>query len=181
MRAWLAPGLCLVAGWAGAQPPSLAQADDAWNRLRQQGEAAALAPLLAEDRLLTHSDGRMQHKADDLQALATRPRRTPRIDNEDVRIRRYGDTAVVTGTSVQAAVSDGPPWEGRLRVTRVWVLHDGRGQRVASHSSHLAPTGPRKSAPGPVRTARPAARPSSAASAPRNGCSPAMATARAKH
>ncbi len=142
MRAWLAPGLCLVAGWAGAQPPSLAQADNAWNRLRLQGEAAALTPRLAEDRLLTHSDGRVQHKADDLQALATRPRRTPRIDNEDVRIRRYGDTAVVTGTSVQAAVSDGQPWQGRLRVTRVWVLRAGRWQRVASHSSRLAPTGP---------------------------------------
>ena len=106
----------------------MAQADDAWNRLRLQGEAAALAPLLAEDRLLIHFDGRVQHRADDLQALAARPRRTPRIDNGDLRIRRYGDTGVVTGTSVQAAVSDGPPWEGRLRVTRVWVLHDGRWQ-----------------------------------------------------
>lgn len=91
MRAWLAPVLCLVAGWAGAQPPSLAQADDAWNRLRQQGEAAALAPLLAEDRLLTHSDGRMQHKADDLQALATRPRRPPHRQRgrADTPVRRH--------------------------------------------------------------------------------------------
>ncbi len=120
----------------------MAQADDAWNRLRLQGEAAALAPLLAEDRLLIHFDGRVQHKADDLQALAARPRRTPRIDNEDVRMHCYGDTAVVTGTSVQAAVGDGQPWQGRLRVTRVWVLRAGRGQRVASHSSRLAPTGP---------------------------------------
>ncbi len=101
-----------------------------------------MAPRLAEDRLLTHSDGRVQHKADDLQALATRPRRDTRIDNGDVRIGRYGDTAVVTGTSVQAAVSDGQPWQGRLRFTRVWVLRAGRWQRVASHSSRLAPTGP---------------------------------------
>lgn len=120
----------------------MAQADDAWNRLRLQGEAAALAPLLAEDWLLTHSDGRVQHRADDLQALATRPRRNTRMDNEDVRIRRYGDTAVATGTSVQAALSDGQPWGGRLRFTRVWVLRTGRWQRVASHSSRLAPTGP---------------------------------------
>ncbi len=132
----------LVAGGAGAQTSSLTQADDAWNRLRLQGEAAALAPLLAEDWLLTHSYGRVQHRADDLQALAARPRRNTRMDNEDVRIRRYGDTAVVTGTSVQAALSDGPPWGGRLRFTRVWVLRTGPWQRVASHSSRLAPTGP---------------------------------------
>ncbi|AUZ53794.1 hypothetical protein B1L07_00085 [Stenotrophomonas acidaminiphila] len=120
----------------------MAQADDAWNRLRLQGEAAALAPLLAEDWLLIHFDGRVQHRADDLQALAARPRRNLRIDNGDVRIRRYGDTGVVTGTSVQAALSDGQPWQGRLRVTRVWVLRAGHWQRVASHSSRLAPTGP---------------------------------------
>jgi len=59
-----------------------------------------------------------------------------------VRIRRYGDTAVVTGTSVQAAVSDGQPWEGRFRFTRVWVLRDGRWQMVTSHSSRLAPPRP---------------------------------------
>ncbi len=125
----------------------MAQADDAWNRLRLQGEAAALAPLLAEDRLRTHSDGRVQHKADDLQALVARPRRNLRIDNGDVRIRRYGDTAVVTGTSVQAALSDGQPWQGRLRVTRVgvarWPRAEGRLAFVAPGADRAPEVGAR--------------------------------------
>lgn len=129
----LAP--CLT--WA--RPPlTLEQADTDWNRLRLQGDAQTLAPLLADDWLLTHSDGRIQHKADYLQELATRQRRNTRIDNEDVQIRHYGDTAVITGTSVQAAISDGKPWEGRFRFTRVWVQRDGHWQMVASHSSRLA-------------------------------------------
>lgn len=122
-----------------ARPPlTLEQADTHWNRLRLQGDAQTLAPLLADDWLLTHSDGRIQHKADYLQELATRQRRNTRIDNEDVQIRHYGDTAVITGTSVQAAISDGKPWEGRFRFTRVWVQRDGHWQMVASHSSRLA-------------------------------------------
>lgn len=122
-----------------ARPPlTLEQADTHWNRLRLQGDAQTLAPLLADDWLLTHSDGRIQHKADYLQELATRQRRNTRIDNEDVQIRNYGDTAVITGTSVQAAISDGKPWEGRFRFTRVWVQRDGHWQMVASHSSRLA-------------------------------------------
>jgi ketosteroid isomerase-like protein len=133
--------LLLSPALAGAQsPPTLEQADAAWNRLRLQGDAPALAPLLAEDWLLTHSDGRIQHKADYLHELATRQRRNTRIDNEDVQLRRYGDTAVITGTSVQAAVSDGKPWQGRFRFTRVWVQREGHWQMVASHSSPLADT-----------------------------------------
>lgn len=123
---------------AWAQTPTLEQVDTSWNHLRLQGDAKALAPLLAEDWLLTHSDGRVQRKADYLQELATRQRRNTRIDNEDVQVRRYGNTAIITGTSVQAAVSDGQPWEGRFRFTRVWVLRDGRWQMAASHSSRLA-------------------------------------------
>ena len=133
--------LLLLPGWAWAQTPTpttLEQADAAWNQLRLQGDAKALAPLLADDWLLTHSDGRVQHKADYLHELTTRQRRNTRIDNEDVRVRLHGDTAVITGTSVQAAISDGKPWEGRFRFTRVWLLRDGQWQMLASHSSRLA-------------------------------------------
>lgn len=143
MRTWILL-LMLLAPWqAWAQTPAtLEQADAAWNQLRLHGDAGALAPLLAEDWLLTHSDGRVQHKADYLQELATRQRRNTRIDNEDVQIRRYGDTAVITGTSVQAAISDGKPWQGRFRFTRVWVQREGNWQMVASHSSRMLEPSP---------------------------------------
>ena len=84
----------------------------------------------------------MQRKADYLHELATRQRRNTRIDNEDVQVRQHGDIAVITGTSVQAAISDGKPWEGRFRFTRVWVQRDGHWQMVASHSSRLAEAAP---------------------------------------
>lgn len=143
MRALTAVLLLLAPGLAWAQAPAtLERADAAWNQMRLQGDAQGLAPLLAEDWLLTHSDGRIQHRADYLQELATRQRRNTRIDNEDVQVRRYGDTAVITGTSVQAAVSDGRPWQGRFRFTRVWVQRDGQWQMVASHSSRLAEPAP---------------------------------------
>ena len=139
MRTWILLLMLLAPGWTWAQTPAtLEQADTAWNQLRLQGDAKALAPLLADDWLLTHSDGRVQHKADYLQELATRQRRNTRIDNEDVQVRQHGDIAVITGTSVQAAISDGKPWEGRFRFTRVWLLRDGHWQMLASHSSRLA-------------------------------------------
>ncbi|HZH44306.1 MAG TPA: nuclear transport factor 2 family protein [Lysobacter sp.] len=111
--------------------------DACWNTLRLKPDVEGLDRLLADDWLLTHSDGRVQDKADYLGELRTRSRSNQQILNEDVRLRRYGDTAVVTGTSVQSGVSNGQPWSGRFRFTRVWVLRDGVWRMVASHSSRL--------------------------------------------
>ncbi|TWI05968.1 uncharacterized protein DUF4440 [Luteimonas cucumeris] len=112
--------------------------DASWNDLRLKSDVAALQRLIADDWLLTHSDGRTQDKADYLGELRTRSRTNQGIDNEDVVLRRYGDTAVVTGTSVQSGISNGKPWHGRFRFTRVWVLREDRWQMVASHSSRVA-------------------------------------------
>lgn len=112
--------------------------DTSWNDLRLKADAAGLDKLLADDWLLTHSDGRVQDKKDYLQELSSRSRSNQAIENEDVSIRHYGGTAVVTGTSVQAGTSNGLPWSGRFRYTRVWILREGRWQMVASHSSRIA-------------------------------------------
>lgn len=115
----------------------LLEIDASWNDLRLKPDVEGLDRILAEDWLLTHSDGRVQNKAEYLEELRTRTRRNQAIGNEDVRLRRYGATAVVTGTSVQSAVSNGQPWSGRFRFTRVWVQRDGRWIMVASHSSRI--------------------------------------------
>lgn len=112
--------------------------DTSWNDLRLKADVARLDKLLADDWLLTHSDGRVQDKKDYLQELSSRTRSNQAIENEDVSIRHYGGTAVVTGTSVQAGTSNGLPWSGRFRYTRVWILREGRWQMVASHSSRIA-------------------------------------------
>lgn len=120
-----------------AERDELLAVDASWNTLRLNSDVAGLDRLLADDWVLTHSDGKVQTKADYLDELATRSRSNQAIGNEDVRLRRYGDTAVVTGTSVQSGVSNGQPWNGRFRFTRVWVRRDGQWRMVASHSSRI--------------------------------------------
>ena len=112
--------------------------DAGWNELRMQPDVAGLERLLTDDWMLTHSDGRVQYKADYLDELRTSTRRNSGIGNQDVRVRRYGDTMVVTGTSVQSGVSNGVPWNGRFRFTRVWVQRAGAWKMIASHSSRVA-------------------------------------------
>lgn len=131
--------ICLVViPSVAAETADVLETDASWNRLRLEVDVAGLERILADDWMLTHSDGRVQTKAEYLGELATRSRRNDAIVNEDVRLRTYGETAVVTGVSVQSGVSNGEPWRGRFRFTRVWVKRDGSWLMVASHSSRVA-------------------------------------------
>ena len=136
--------LCLVllvsaSAFAAETDADLLALDASWNELRLKPDVEGLERILADDWMLTHSDGRVQHKADYLDELRTSTRRNQGIGNEDVRVRRYGDTMVVTGTSVQSGISNGQPWSGRFRFTRVWVKRDGAWTMVSSHSSRITP------------------------------------------
>lgn len=112
--------------------------DATWNSLRLKPDVEGLERLLCDDWLLTHSDGRVQDKAGYLKELSSRTRANQAIGNQDVEVRLHGDTAVVTGTSVQAGTRNGQPWSGRFRFTRTWILRDGNWRMLASHSSRIA-------------------------------------------
>lgn len=120
-----------------AEPSHLLETDATWNELRVEGNADRLANLLADDWLLTHSDGRTQTKSEYLDELGSGSRTNQAITNEDVALRVYGHTAVVTGVSVQSGVSGGKPWNGRFRFTRVWVELGEHWKMVSSHSSRV--------------------------------------------
>ena len=138
MKAVLLVLLLLLQVTARASETDALRALDAtWNDLRLAANVAGLERMLADDWLLTHSDGRVQNKRDYLDELRTGSRSNQAISNESVVVRLYGESAVVTGTSLQSGTSNGQPWSGKFRFTRVWVRRSGHWQMVASHSSRI--------------------------------------------
>lgn len=135
---FVATVLATVMAPALAADPQLAARDASWNELRQRADVAGLDKLIDPGFVLVHSDGRVQHKADYLGDLSSKSRVNGQIDNRDVVIREYGDTAVVNGVSVQSGVSNGQPWSGKFRFTRVWIRRAGDWTIVSSHSSRIA-------------------------------------------
>lgn len=121
---------------------ALLATDASWNSLRLEPDVEGLDRLLCDDWLPTHSDGRVQDKAGYLRELSSRTRANQAIENQGVEVRLQGDTAVVTGTSVQARTSNGQPWSGRFHSTRTstrtWIRRDGGWRMLASHSSRIA-------------------------------------------
>jgi ketosteroid isomerase-like protein len=138
IKALMLAAACAAPFAALAADPVLEARDASWNALRQHADVAALDRLIDPGFVLVHSDGKVQYKADYLADLSTRKRVNGEIRNEGVVIREYGDMAVVNGTSVQSAVTDGKPWSGRFRFTRVWVKRGAEWVLVSSHSSRVA-------------------------------------------
>lgn len=139
LAAALVLALAVPLAQAGPREEALQLADLQWNHFRLHNDAKSLAPLLADRWVLTHSDGKVQHKQDYLEQLATGSRRNTAITNHDSVIQYYGDTAIVTGRSVQSGIGEQGPFSGSFRFTRTWQWQDGRWVMLASHSSRLAP------------------------------------------
>jgi Domain of unknown function (DUF4440) len=61
-----------------------------------------------------------------------------RYDTSDVRVRVYGDAAVVTGRVERARNLSGRVVDDDWRFTKVYVRRDGQWQVVAFHASESA-------------------------------------------
>jgi len=57
------------------------------------------------------------------------------VEIDDVRVRVFGDAAVVTGRTHGAGEVAGTPYDVVIRFTDVFVRRNGRWEAVASHAS----------------------------------------------
>lgn len=128
---------CSGMAWASCPGQFDSSTDQQWNQFRLHSDVKALAPLLSENFVLTHSDGRVEDKQSYLQDLASSNRVNTQIENFDVQIRCFENTALVTGRTKQQGISAGKAWQGEFRFTRVWFYQNNQWQLQASHSSRL--------------------------------------------
>lgn len=91
--------------------------------------------LLADDWSVTHIDAQVITKDQALEMCRTAPSLTMAVDQ--LAVRSYGDTAIVTGRT-KATVSGEAPQTVTLRFTDVFVRRDRRWVAVASQATRLA-------------------------------------------
>jgi ketosteroid isomerase-like protein len=97
-------------------------------------DCAAWGALLADDWSVTHVDAQVITKPQALELCRTGAPVTSVVDQ--VHVRAYGDTAIVTGRTIATV---GGPDEAtvKLRFTDVFVRRDGRWIVVASHATRI--------------------------------------------
>jgi ketosteroid isomerase-like protein len=93
--------------------------------------------LLVDDWTVTHINAQVITKAQALEMCRTGPPMTSSVD--EIKVRVYGDTAIVTGRTKATAAST-PPQTVVLRFTDVVVQRNGRWVVVASQATQLHDT-----------------------------------------
>jgi ketosteroid isomerase-like protein len=92
--------------------------------------------MVADGYVLTNSRGGFDTKADDLKAARNKDVTFSTFHNENMKVRIFDRTAIVTGTTIVKGVAkDGSKIDLAVLFTDTLVKRDGRWQLVAGHVS----------------------------------------------
>jgi hypothetical protein len=103
----------------------------------KSGDCTGWGALLADDWSVTHINGQVITKAQALEMCRTGPAVSSSVDQIAVRV--YGDTAIVSGRT-KAIAQTTPPQTIVLRFTDVAVRRQGGWVDIASHATQLHET-----------------------------------------
>ena len=116
--------------------------------LHDQGRQAALkgnARFFEEHLAASYfgigGDGRLRTKAEWIQDLKSGGIKYESIDERDVKVNTYGNTAIMNSMASVKLVSNGKPIAGDYRATFVYVKHEGNWREVAFQSTPVAQEG----------------------------------------
>jgi CubicO group peptidase (beta-lactamase class C family) len=112
-----------------------------WLNAYEQHDAAAMNRILADEFILTNSDGTVQTKAQIMEMIGSqRPGAGPSFtfSTEDTQVRVDGDTVILSGRVLQKGQRNGQSVIMQSRYSDTYVKRQGRWQVVASQLSSIA-------------------------------------------
>jgi ketosteroid isomerase-like protein len=139
--------LTLIAATASATPQSstgsdtrdLTRLEKVWNDAHEQGNADALEPLWADDMEIDVPRMPAMTRADALKFAHSGRMKFLHYATSDLRIRIYGDTAVVTGRLQRTRTMNGQELSDDWRFTKVYIRQTQSWRVVSFHASEAGP------------------------------------------
>jgi uncharacterized protein (TIGR02246 family) len=116
----------------------LLRLETVWNQAHEKGDAAALDALWDDDLQVAVPKMPVMSKAEALAFARSGRMKFEHYQTSDVKVRVYGDAAVVTGLLNRTRTMGGKTLEDNWRFTKVYVRRDGKWKVVAFHSSEAA-------------------------------------------
>jgi ketosteroid isomerase-like protein len=104
-----------------------------WLNAEKNHDAAAFERLVADDWIAITPDGKSQTKTE--RAAEIKTANTTSATLGDMKVRVFGDTAVVTGTDDETTVQDGKKSSDHYVWTDVFVKRNGKWVAVASQTA----------------------------------------------
>ena len=140
--------MLLVAAILSVTAPAMGQATDAEKevaRLSQQvyeayvkADTSFLDGALADDWMVIRPRGETADKAQLLKELKHGTTKYEAMDGSDVKVRVYGDAAIVTGRLQAKVKLQGQEVGGPARYTQVFVRQGGKWRCVSSQATRIA-------------------------------------------
>ena len=112
---------------------ALGELNDAYLESVRMGDVNRFREILADDFLCSAADGSVLDKEQFL-ALTAGPRTLRHLSAADVRIRIFGDMAIIHAATAYTTMEG---HEGRGRYTDIWARRDGAWRAVAAHVTRL--------------------------------------------
>jgi uncharacterized protein YciI len=106
-------------------------------RAQIDADVATLDRILSNDLTYTHSSAHVDTKESYISSIRSGELKYLSIVPDDLKVRAYGNTAVVTGRAAIKSESEGQPATMQLRFTDTYVRQDGRWQMVAWESTRI--------------------------------------------
>ena len=127
-------GLLVAAPVFAAVADEVKAAENEWLTGITKNDFRKLDLVLAEDLMYLHSTGVMDSKASYVKSLQTGKQKYVSGKINDLKIRVYGQTAVLNGDANFEFVTDGKPGKAHLKYTHVF-MKGGKGWQLVSHQS----------------------------------------------
>jgi uncharacterized protein (TIGR02246 family) len=108
------------------------------NQALLRGDAAALARMTSDDYTFINQRGELRTKAEIVSGFKSGTYKYEARQISDLRVRVYGNTAIVTGRATQKGVENTKDYSGENRFTRVYVKQEGRWVSVALQVTSVA-------------------------------------------
>ena len=109
-----------------------------WDRAMIENDPDAIGRYMAEDWVIIGSTGSLGDKATFLSLVSSGTLSHDVMISEDMNVRVYGDTAVVTSKGVSGGKYGGKPFREVERVSSVFVRQAGEWRCVLTHLSRLS-------------------------------------------
>ena len=122
------------------EPQELKRLEDEWLSTYLRGDKATFDRIVADDFTGTDESAVLRNKAQEKELVQAPPPGGIKLSltNEDVQVRIYGDTAIVTGRIVQKTERAGQESFGfQSRFTDTFLRRQGHWQVVARHYSRI--------------------------------------------
>ena len=103
-----------------------------------KGDVATLEKQTSDDYTLINMNGQMSDKSQMVNAFKSGQTKLTSDEVSDMKVRVYGNTAVITGKADVKGTLGGKDVDGQIMFTRVYVKKSGNWQSVAFQQTRVA-------------------------------------------